>query len=52
MAYRQEKWDKAKESGQIALDLFSSMEDEEMQEKSQRLLDAIEKRSKRTGFLS
>ena len=52
VAYRQEKWEKALESCQIALDLYSSMDDGAMQEKSQRLLDAIQKRNKRTGLLS
>ena len=52
VAYRQEKWEKALESGQIALQLYSSMEDGAMLEKSQRLIDAIQKRSKRTGLFS
>jgi tetratricopeptide (TPR) repeat protein len=51
VAYRQEKWDKALESGQIAFDLFNSMDDDDMQEKSQRLLDAILKRNKRMELL-
>jgi serine/threonine protein kinase len=50
IAYRQEKWEKAAESGQIALDLYNKMEDEDMLEKSQRLMDAVKKRSKRTGL--
>ncbi|MBE2220162.1 MAG: tetratricopeptide repeat protein [Anaerolineae bacterium] len=45
VAYRQEKWDKAVESGQIALDLYDQMDDDEMQEKCLRLLEATQKRS-------
>ncbi|MFO7681322.1 MAG: tetratricopeptide repeat protein [Chloroflexota bacterium] len=52
VAYRQEKWDKALESAKQAADFYARLHDKEMQEKSQRLLEAIQKQSHRTGFFS
>ena len=52
VAYRQEKWGKALESGEIAQQLYSGMKDKAMMEKSQRLLEAIQKHNKRTGLFS
>jgi tetratricopeptide (TPR) repeat protein len=52
VAYRQEKWEKALESGQIALSLYTSMDDQAMVEKCQRLLDTVQKSNKKTGLFS
>jgi serine/threonine protein kinase len=52
VSYRQEKWERALESAQIAFELYNRMDDHAMSEKSQRLLDAVQKRSKRTGLFS
>ncbi|PID85568.1 MAG: hypothetical protein CSA11_10490 [Chloroflexi bacterium] len=52
IAYRQGKWDKVLESAQIAQVLYASIGDEPMQEKSQRLVDVVKKRNRKTGFFS
>lgn len=50
--YRQEKWAKALPFAVQARQVYARLEDQEMQEKTDRLLLAIEKRQKKTGFFS
>ncbi|MCA9873530.1 MAG: tetratricopeptide repeat protein [Anaerolineales bacterium] len=50
--YRQEKSDKALPFAQQARQLYARLKDQEMLEKTERLLVAIEKRRKKTGIFS
>jgi serine/threonine protein kinase len=50
--YRQEKWEKAQGYGQQARQLYLNLKDEDMLDKTTRLLTAVEKRRKKTGFFS
>ncbi|MBK8985551.1 MAG: tetratricopeptide repeat protein [Chloroflexi bacterium] len=50
--FRQEKWDKALPFAQRAQQLYMRLKDQEMLDKTERLLAAIEKRRKKTGIFS
>jgi serine/threonine protein kinase/TPR repeat protein len=50
--YRQEKWGKALPLVAQARQVYADLQDQEMLEKTEHLLAAIEKRQKKTGFFS
>ena len=50
--YRQEKWSKALPLAMQTRQIYARLEDQEMLEKTDRLLAAIEKRQKKAGFFS